>query len=220
MRTNHCKLTFNFCKTIISAPAKTFPMKRPFHRFGLLWLLACLTACSGIPLSTVPRLLTLQSEVLQADPGQFMLAIQTDERMVPPAGSTPTLDIALRPRAAGSFEPWERKLPMAMVTTAAPAGLPRAGRGRHWLVYSLDPSSQRELEQLRERMSALQAKGKGWPGGSLSIGISQEGIAVDDPRLAHTRWETWLQASARGGFFPLWSGTLEQLRAQARRSAR
>ncbi|MBX3652812.1 MAG: hypothetical protein KF686_01410 [Ramlibacter sp.] len=190
------------------------------HRFGLLALATCLAACSGIPLSTVPRLLTLQSELLQADPSQFVLAIQTDERMVPPAGATPTLNIALRPREAGGFEPWERKLPMAVAANAAPPGLPRAGSGRHWLVYSLGPSSQRELVQLRERMSALQAQGKGRPGGSLGIGISQEGIAVDDPRLARTRWDSWLQTSAQGGFFPLWSGTLEELRAQARGSTR
>jgi len=50
--------------------------------------------------------------------------------------------------------------------------------------------------------------------------VVHRAVVMDDPRLAHTRWETWLQASARGGFFPLWSGTLEQLRAQARGSAR
>ena len=185
---------------------------------GLL-LALLLAACSGIPLASIPRLASLQAELLDGDPAEFALAVQVDERMVPPPGAVPTLNIELRPRQAGAFEPWLRKLPMR-VTHPVPTVLPDAGPGRRWLVYSLTPSAQAEFVRSRVRLAQIKAERQGKSGGSLAIGIAQEGLAADDPRLEHTHWESWLQSSARSGFFKLWSGTLDGLKKQARASGR
>lgn len=184
----------------------------------LLTLVTCLMlgACSGIPLSSVPRVLALNSELLEADPADFMLAIQVDERIAPRRGAMPILNIDIRPREASGFEPWERKLPMHMSAGALPKGLQPAARGRHWLVYSLAPESQAELLRTRARFRQLRIERQGKSGGSVSIGIAQEGIAAASPHVAGSVWESWLQTSAQAGFFKLWSGTLDDLKAQAR----
>jgi hypothetical protein len=125
------------------------------------------------------------------------------------------LHIDIRPREAGSFEPWEGKMPMRMTGTP-PKGLQPAARGRHWLVYSLGPESQAELLRTRARFQQLRAERQGKSGGSLSVGIAQEGVAAASPQLADSVWESWLQTSTQAGFFKLWSGTLDDLKAQAR----
>ena len=181
---------------------------------------ALLVACGGVPLSSMPRLMALQGELLSANPAEFMLAIQTDESLVPPPGSTPTLNIDIRPREEGAFERVERKLPMRVAVAAAPAGVPRAGSGRRWMVYSFDAESQAELARFQSSFKRIQAERQGKSGGSLSVGIAQDGLAADDPRLAATRWESWLQTKRQAGFYELWSGTLGELKAQAANAAK
>jgi len=136
--------------------------------------------------------------------------------MASPADAVPTLNIEIRPREAGAFEPLERQLPMRASQAAAPAGLPRAGPGRRWLIYSLGSESAAELTRIQAYFKRIQAERKGRGGGSLDIGIAQEGLAIDDPRLARTAWQSWLQTSTASGFFELWSGTLGELKEQAR----
>ncbi|ROZ71219.1 hypothetical protein [Ramlibacter sp. WS9] len=184
----------------------------------LLPLIACLVlgACSGIPLASVPRILALKADLLEANPAEIMLAIQVDERIAPARGDVPVLHIDIRPREVGAFAPWEGKMPMRLSAGAAPKGLQPAARGRHWLVYSLGPESQAELLRTRARFQQLQAERRGKSGGSVSVGIAQEGVAAASPHVAGSVWESWLQTSAQAGFFKLWSGTLDDLRAQAR----
>jgi hypothetical protein len=61
----------------------------------------------------------------------------------------------------------------------------------------------------------LQAYFKGLKGqhqdGTLGVGIAQDGIAVRNPQLADTRWESWLRTSPLDGFVELWSGTVTDL---------
>jgi hypothetical protein len=180
-------------------------------------LLTCLalSACSGIPLSSVPRVLALRSDLLEANPAEIILAIQVDERIAPTRGAVPVLAIDIRPRDAGGFDPLEARMPMRM-SSMPPMGLPAAARGRHWLVYSLGPEAQAELVRTRTRFQQLRAERQGKSGGSVSIGIAQEGVAAASPKLAGSVWESWLQTSAPVGFFKLWSGTLDELQAQAR----
>ena len=178
-----------------------------------------LMACGGVPLSSVPRLMALQGELLSMNPAEFMLAVQTDERLVPPAGSTPTLNIDIRPREEGAFERVERKLPMRVAVASAPTGVPRAASGRRWMVYSFDAESQAVLARIQSSFKRIQAERQGKSGGSLSVGIAQDGLAADDPRLANTRWESWLQTQRQAGFYELWSGTLGELKAQAAKAA-
>jgi hypothetical protein len=192
-------------------------MKRLFAYLALCGLLA---ACSGVPLRSVPRLMKLPNELLNANPAEFMLAVQTDARMVPPPDAVPTLDIQFLPRGSSEFEAIERKLPMRMSVSSIPAlGLEAAPANRRWLIYSFPPESQAELSRLQAYFKRIQAERKGKGGGNLLIGIAQDGIAAEDPAFAHTRWESWLQTSRKDGFFELWSGSIAELKKQAKNNA-
>lgn len=189
-----------------------------------LVLTTALAACSGIPLRSIPRLLQLQNELLNINPAEFMLAIQVDARMTPPPGAAPTLHLTIRPGrpdAPGAFETVERSLPMAVRIAAAPAlGLAPAPAGRRWLIYSFPPAAQDELARIQTRFKRLQTERRDQGGVSLALGIAQEGVATQDPALAHTRWESWLQTSQKKGFFELWSGAIADLIKQARDQAK
>jgi hypothetical protein len=194
-------------------------MKRLFICLALCALLA---ACSGIPLRSVPRLVKLPNELLTADPAEVMLAVQVDARMAPPPDAVPTLNIHYQPRDPQGFEAIERKLPMRMSVSSIPIpelGLEPAPAHRRWLLYSLPPESSAEMSRIQAMFKRVQAERKGGGGGSLGIGIAQEGIAVDDPALAHTRWESWFRTTRKDGFFELWSGSIADLKKQAKNNA-
>lgn len=177
-----------------------------------LVLCALLAACSGVPLRSLPRLMRLSGELLDANPAEFMVALQVDARMVPPPGAAPQLVIKLTPREAGAFEPVDKKLPMQQtVASTATVGLDAPAPGRRWLVHSLPVDSQAELRRIQNTIRLQQAKSSGNGGGSLSVGVQQDALAVNSPALVNTRWETWLQTNQRDGFYEVWSGTLAQL---------
>lgn len=181
-----------------------------------LVLATLLTACSGIPLSSMPRLMRLQQDLLDANPAEFMLAIQADARMTPRSDATPFLHLSIQPAEAGAFAPVEKKLPMHLAVTSARApGLAAPARDRRWFVYSFPPESQADLARIQRDFKDVQATRRSKRGGSVSIGISQDSVAPTDPALANTRWESWLQTSRRDGFFELWSGTVAGLLKQA-----
>lgn len=186
-------------------------MKRFF--FPLFLLALTLSACSGIPLRSMPKLMSLQHELLQLNPDEFMVAIQVDSRMAPPNGAVPVLSLEITPREAGAFEPIARKLPMRMDSVSATTlGLSSSASDRRWLIYSFPPQSQAELARLQAFFKTLKARNTG---GSIAVGITQENLASRDPALRNTRWESWLRTSRKDGFFELWSGTLQKLLQQA-----
>jgi hypothetical protein len=185
---------------------------------SLLALLLCLllASCSGVPLRSLPRLASLQGQLLDANPAEFMLAIQTDARLVPPPGAVPLLQLAIRPAEPGLFEPIDKTLPMQMTVTGTQTpGLPVAASNRRWLIYTLPPSSQSELRAVQDKFKRIREQRQGQKGGSVAIGIAQDGVAATHPSLADTRWQSWLQVSRRDGFFELWSGTVGELLKQA-----
>ena len=170
----------------------------------LLSVTALLSACMGIPLTSVPRLLKLPDQLLTLNPAEFKVAVQLDDRMSPPAGSSPTLDISIHPKNPGDYAPVDRKIPMQLsVSNGVALGLDRADSGRRWLLYSFPASSQAEL-------AAIQTQ--------FTVGISQDSMVLPDNKLDGTRWETWLQTEAKDGFFELWSGTVAQIKAQAKKT--
>jgi hypothetical protein len=180
---------------------------------SILILCLSLAACGGVPLRSLPKLMQLSNEVLDADPAQFMVALQVDARMVPPEGALPLLQMKLVPREKGAFEVVEKKLPLQVaVTSADQLGLEAPGKGRNWLLYSMPPGTQQELQHVQSLMKRYKANKTS---GSLSIGVEQNSLTPKDPALAHMRWETWLQTKQRDGFFEVWSGTLAQLQKQA-----
>jgi hypothetical protein len=185
-----------------------------------LVLAGMLAACGGIPLRSMPRLMRLQNELLNVNPAEFMVAIQVDARMVPPPGAAPIFQLDIRPNEPDAFDVIERKLPMRFtVASASSLGLASTTADRRWLIYSFPPESQAELLTVQAYFKRIQAQNNGKGGGSISVGISQHGVAAKDPALANTRWESWLQTSRKEGFFELWSGSVGEVLKQARTEA-
>ena len=197
------------------------PMSHPFcpsllRRSLLLSAAAALTACGGIPLTSLPKLARLSAQLLDADPAQFLIALQVDARVVPPPGAVPLLHIQLKPKVEGSFAPVDRKLPLAMTTaTSAMLGLDTPGPGRRWLVYSLPPATQAELQKVQAMVKQAQVQPGYQRGGTLALGVEQKDLAVTDPALARTKWSTWMQVKQSEGFFEVWNGTPEEIRRLA-----
>ena len=177
---------------------------------------AALAACGGIPLRSLPRLAQLSGQMLDANPAHFMVALQVDARLTPPAGAVPYLLLKLTPKVAGAFEPVDKKLPLAMSSTGgATLGLDAPGPGRRWLVYSLPPATQAELQKVQAMVRLAQAQPGYQRGGSLAMGVEQNELAVADPALARTKWSTWMQIQQNEGFFEVWNGTPEDIRRLA-----
>lgn len=186
------------------------------RRSLLLSAAAALAACGGIPLTSLPRLVQLSGQLLDADPAQFIVALQVDARVVPPPGAVPLLHIQLKPKVEGAFAPVDRKLPLALTTaTSATLGLDAPGPGRRWLVYSLPPATQAELQRVQATVKQAQAQPGYQRGGTLALGVEQKDLAVTDPALARTKWSTWMQVKQSEGFFEVWNGTPEEIRRLA-----
>ena len=220
-RSTNMKLLNPSPNTAPSQPATPLSAKRKpgsaLRGLAARWLVGLvgaglLSACSGIPISSVPKLLSLQSQLIELDPGQFMVAIAVDARMSPPADAVPVMHLAIKPQEEGAFTPVERKLPMQWSGIAPVSlGLAPAAPGRRWLVYSFTPESAALLRQTQASFKSIQAQRQGKSGGSVSLGIAQDGVAVRSPQFADTRWESWLQTSQSQGFYQLWSGTVAGL---------
>ena len=191
-------------------------MKQILVQFSLLAVLLSLSACGGVPLRSLPRLMSLQSELLVANPAEFMVALQVDARLVPPAGAVPLLIVKLQPAQAGAFEPIDKKLPLQLsVTSVSTLGLEPPPTGRRWLIYSLPAPTQAELLRVQTTIQHAKALPNGQGAGSLSVGVEQDSLAVTEPALTNTRWDTWLQTRQRDGFFEVWSDTPDQIRKLA-----
>ncbi len=182
--------------------------------------LAMLPGCMGIPLRSLPRLVKLPEQLLTLNPAEFMLAIQTDTRMLPPTGAVPTLDITIRPKNVSDYAAVDKKIPMQLaVSNGVSLGLDSAPAGRRWLVYSFPVASQTELAALQTTFKRIKAENDakgGKVGGNLTVGIAQQNVASADVTLDNSRWESWLQTSAKDGFFELWSGTVKDIKVQAK----
>ena len=184
--------------------------------FFCLMLSVALAGCSGIPLRSLPRLVQLSESLLEANPADFMVALQVDARLVPPPGAVPLLIVKITPRDPTAFEPIDKKLPLQLaVVSSATLGLNAPPAGRRWLLYSMPPATQAEMRRVQALVRQAQAAPEKKRGGSLSVGVEQASLAVSDPALSRTRWDTWLQVRQSEGFFEVWSGTPEQLRKAA-----
>lgn len=193
-------------------------MKRTIAFASVLLTLLLLSACGGVPLRSVPRLLQLQSQLLEANPAEFMVALQVDARMTPPPGAVPLLVIKLTPREPGAFQAIDKKLPLQLaVASGATLGLESPPAGRRWLLYSMPAATQTELRHVQDTVRRAKAAAQGSVAGSLSVGVEQDSMAaaVTDPVLANTRWDTWLQTRQSDGFFEAWSGTPAQMKKMA-----
>ncbi len=183
----------------------------------LVWVCTTLVivACTGVPLRSVPKLMQLNQQLMDANPAEFMVALQVDARMVPPPGAVPLLHLKVAPRNAGGFEVIDKKLPLQLaVASISTQGLDAPGSGRRWLIYSLPAASQTELRQVQTFIKTERAQAQP-KGGSLSVGVEQDALLANNPALSDTRWETWLQTAKQDGFFEVWSGSAAQLKQMA-----
>lgn len=190
---------------------------KPFFQCLIVFaVLTSLAGCSGVPIRSLPRLMQMQSDVLDMQPAEFMVALQVDQRLVPPAGAVPLLLIKVVPRATGAFEPVDKKLPLQLaVASQSTLGLDAPPAGRRWLIYSLPAATQAELRRIQGLIRQARALPNNRGSGSLSVGVEQDSLAVTEPALVNTRWETWLQTKQRDGFFEIWTGTPAQLQKLA-----
>ncbi|MDR3367549.1 hypothetical protein [Rhodoferax sp.] len=187
-------------------------MRKNLLRLWLLAALISLAACGGVLMRSLPHLMRLQSDLLVSNPAEFLVALQVDARLLPPANAVPMLIIKLVPREPGAFEVIDKKLPLqVMVSTATTLGLESAPPGRRWLIYSLPAVTQIELLRLQQTIKLAKALPNGRGAGSLGVGVEQDSLAVTTPALANTRWDTWMQTRQRDGFFEVWSGTPAEL---------
>src|SRR5438105_3568925 len=118
----------------------------------LACLLLCtvLAGCTGVPLRSLPRLMQLPGQLLDANPADFMVALQVDARLVPPPGAVPLLRVQITPRDPSAYAPIDKKLPLQMaVASFATQGLEPPPPGRRWLVFSLGTGAQAELQQVQ-----------------------------------------------------------------------
>ncbi len=187
-----------------------------FYRLVLCTALAAMTACGGVPLRSLPRLMQMQNEVLGMNPAEFMVALQVDARLVPPADAVPLLVIKLEPRYPSVVEPIDKKLPLKVaVASVGTLGLAAPPAGRRWLIYSMPPDTQAEMRRIQSVVLRAQALPNHQGSASLAMGVAQDSLAVTEPVLANTRWDTWLQTKQRDGFFEVWVGTPAQIQAMA-----
>jgi hypothetical protein len=186
-----------------------------FHRIlCILCVCLALVACTGIPLRSLPQLVRLQDSIVQDNPADFALAIQIDKRMIVTAQAAPALLLKLTPSRGSAVPAADLRLPLVLSLNPEP-GLPPAGAGRLWLTYTLPKESQQQVLRVREAyQKANSSSSKG--GITIGVGIEQEGLAVRNPALAQTDWESWLRTARERGFFELWSGTVGDLISHAR----
>jgi hypothetical protein len=192
-----------------------FSINRFLMRLAVVGVTLAIAACTGVPLRSVPRLMQLNQQLMDANPAEFMVALQVDARMVPPIGAVPLLQLKITPREPGAFDVIDKKIPLQLaVASISTQGLDAPGTGRRWLIYSLPAASQAELKQIQTFIKTARASMQP-KGGSLSVGVEQDSLITNDPALAGTRWETWLQTAKQEGFYEVWSGTPAQLQKMA-----
>jgi hypothetical protein len=195
------------------APLLSKPKRRLLLLAGCVLLLS---GCSGIPLTSVPRLLQLSGQMLEADPGQIMVALQVDARLAPPPGAVPLMHIQLKPKVPGTFEAVDKKLPLAVATTGSAAlGLAAPRTGRRWLIYSMPTATQDELRRIQAMVRQAKAQPGYQGGGTLSLEVEQKELVSTDPALARTAWSTWMRVKQNEGFFEVWNGTLQDIQKAA-----
>lgn len=187
-------------------------LARSCTALACLFLAAGMVACSGIPLLSIPKLITLSGKLIDANPEEFLIAIQSDERLAPAPASSPVLNVDIKPDAEGDFPRISRMLYMRSTHWSSNLkGLDPPPPSRKWLVYAFTPESAAELRRMQSTFRELKGKSRG---ATVTLGISQDAIAAGNPALADTKWESWLQASRADGFFKLRSGKVGDLLSQ------
>lgn len=182
----------------------------------LLLALPLIGAADGIPPRSLPRLIRLQDELATLDAAELRLAVQYDGRL-PALQGHPLLALSVRPAIPGAFAPIEERLPLQPLRSGqAEPGLPAATSQRPWLLFSLGRLAREHLHAAQARLRELQASRSGHDRTRVSLQIEQQDLLPRDPTFATTHWEAWLRSSREEGFYPIWTGTVQELARESR----
>ena len=123
----------------------------------------------------------------------------------------PQLQIKLTPREAGAYTAIDKRILCSKrVQAGGNTWFGGPGPGRRWLLHRLPTEAQAE-PAWRIQDEVRQAKGIG--GGTPSVGIEAKGLAVNDPKFAHTAGNLVCKTNSRDGFarFGLNPGAMREL---------
>jgi len=188
-----------------------FDRRRPLCAALALVATIALSACAGIPASTMVRLAAFDTgRLLTLDPGDLIVAINADASVQAIEQSPTTFELRLRPRDPTAWAPVDRSVPMHVIPMQAAFELPPAAPGRRWLLYSFDERGAELLREVQRQFRELKDRKQG-NGGSVGFGIGREWLAENYPRLRDTSVQTWLRLDRNEGFFELWSGRIRDL---------
>ena len=188
-------------------------LRRAHFLFVTALCAALLASCVGVPLTTMARMATVDpGDIIFGDAGQYALAFNVDQKVIPRKEATPTLDIAMRPNVEGDYPVFERKMQFEIAKeNPVSLGLAPYTAGRQWIVYRLSPAARKEhvdfLRYVQIQKSRLNPRG----GGNLTAEFSLDFIAELIPQSADDRIEAWVQLKTTTGFLKLWSGNSKTL---------
>lgn len=174
-------------------------------------------AQAGIPASSLSRLIRLQDALADLDPGQLALAVLLDARIEPGPQAVPVLTLRVHPLSPGGFLPIDERLEMTRFSPATlPAGLEAAAGQLRWLLFVLDAPAQARFRRAQGRMRELAAEHRHGSEAQANLSIGPQALLPHDPGLAQSHWETWLRSDRREGFYPVWTGTVQELAEESR----
>lgn len=170
-------------------------------------------SCAGVPLMTMARMATVDpGDIIVGDAGQYALAFNVDQKVIPRKETTPTLDIAMRPNVEGDYPVFERKMQFEIAKeNPVSLGLAPSTAGRQWIIYRLSPAGRKEHVDFLRYVQTQKSRPNPRGGGNLTAEFSLDFIAALIPQSADERVEAWIQLKTTTGFSKLWSGNSKTL---------
>lgn len=175
---------------------------------------AALSACAGIPLSTMWHFRNFGPQnLVQTDPAQVRSALRTWSDL-DLNGGAPQLHMTLQfeGEQARDFE-----MPMSRITgtAAAAARLPNPGTGREWYIFKLSPAGVAEFQKMQHAFeSHMDASGKLEKHADLTIKFNTDRMqpsSTAKQRMQDTKKipvEIRLELSPKDGYYTLYSGEI------------
>ena len=188
-------------------------LRRAHFIFIAAFCITLLASCAGIPLMTMAKMATIEpSDIIFGDAGQYALAFDVDQKVMPREKSIPTLDVAVRPNVEGDIPAFERKMQFEIAKdNPALLGLSPSKAGRQWFIYRLSQSGQRDHVDFLHYVQVQKNRPNPRGGAKLTFSFSIDFIADLIPQNADERVEAWVQLKTTVGFLKLWSGNSKML---------
>jgi len=103
-----------------------------------------------------------------------------------------------------------------MHAAGLPGGLEAAPAHRQWLLFELGAAAQARLRAAQSRLREI--LGRQGPHGNarVVVTVQQQALLPADALHLRSRWEAWLQSARQDGYYPVWTGTVQELAAESR----